>query len=145
MKFVLDVLTLILLFIVSILIPPHNEAKLCTGKAHNFVSACSWIQKLILKEQQKSTGSVLVADSAYNSQNTQFGLVIQVKLFISYKVCANQMTIYLQLVFSCEMCFLLFRQDTIRLVARYKTGPFQRNFFLRNEFISDSLDCRIQE
>ena len=33
------------------------------------------------KEQKKNKGSVLVAESAYNAQNAQFGLVMQIILF----------------------------------------------------------------
>ena len=34
------------------------------------------------KEQKKNKGSVLVAESAYNAQNAQFGLVMTVEIFL---------------------------------------------------------------
>ena len=36
-----------------------------------------------MKEQKKDERSILVAESAYNSQNAQFGLVMSVKKFRS--------------------------------------------------------------
>ena len=51
------------------------------------MSVCSWIPETSLQtskksiEQKKNKGSVLVAESAYNAQNVQFGLVM-IKVFI---------------------------------------------------------------
>ena len=39
-----------------------------------------------MKEQKKNKGSVLVAESAYNAQNAQFGLVMKsVSCYIKYE------------------------------------------------------------
>ena len=36
------------------------------------------------KEQKKNKGSVFVAESAYNEQNAQFGLVIVISTFLGF-------------------------------------------------------------
>ena len=44
-------------------------------KSSKYVKILSKRSKII-KEQKKNKGSFLVAESAYNSQNTQFGLIM---------------------------------------------------------------------